>query len=111
MDAMTRYAITKKHDHTSAQRHRRYVARLRQQAVKLYPKECADCGRTDKPLDWSHIKPTGLSGRSRGTVAQLRDVLAHPASYRRRCRTCHVKFDQANGLTTPDELARKAWGS
>lgn len=57
---------------------------------------CGANGRT--PLEFAHLRPTGLDGRSRGWERRHADVKAHPFDYCLLCRDCHREFD-ARGAT------------
>lgn len=52
---------------------------------------CGANGRT--PLEFAHLKPTGLNGQGRGHDRRLKDVRENPGSYCLLCHPCHVAFD------------------
>lgn len=45
------------------------------------------------PLEWAHVAPTGLDGRSRGRNQRILDVKLNPTSYWLLCRSCHRRLD------------------
>jgi len=69
-------------------------AKLRARVDELFPPEpCQRCHRYE-PLEFAHIKPTQLRGRSRGYTETLKDVLENIECYARLCRECHVALDR-----------------
>lgn len=58
---------------------------------------CHDCGMREedseklfgKPLEFHHIKPTGVKGMGRGKNVRAADVRDNPKSYILLCRRCH----------------------
>ena|ERR1700733_14214747 len=64
--------------------------------------KCEDCGATgtdDKPLEFAHLKPTGLCGRGRGQTQRATDILKNPDSYALLCNKCHRKRDKRGGVS------------
>ena len=66
---------------------------IRSAIVFLMGGRCVDCGSKRK-LEFSHIRPTSLSGASRGSTTRILDVCRNVTSYRLRCKRCHVRFDK-----------------
>ncbi len=63
--------------------------------------KCIDCERTYSwhrgaklPLEFSHLKPTGLTGRGRGIRNRYFDILRNRDCYALRCRYCHKIYDR-----------------
>lgn len=52
---------------------------------------CEECGFTEE-LEFHHVKPTGLSGRSRGYNQRAYDIRNHPDCYVLVCRLCHIEL-------------------
>jgi len=44
-------------------------------------------------LEFAHVKPTELKGKSRGYNERVLDILKHPDAYKLLCRACHQKLD------------------
>ena len=53
---------------------------------------CSICGGTHR-LQFAHLRPTGLKGRSRGQANRYHDIKNHAADYVLLCRACHYTFD------------------
>lgn len=53
-------------------------------------------GRT-APLQFAHIKPTGLSGRGRGLRHRYFDIVRNPDCYALLCNRCHFVIDAGSG--------------
>jgi hypothetical protein len=52
-------------------------------------------GRERPSLDFAHVKPTGVTGRSRGSAHRYHDIKANPECYQLLCRyPCHKDFDR-----------------
>jgi hypothetical protein len=45
-------------------------------------------------LEFAHIKPSGLSGRSRGQSRRYYDIKKNPECYKLMCKYHHNKFDR-----------------
>ena len=60
--------------------------------IEAYGGKCEACPETCD-LEFAHIKPTKCKGMGRGKYRRLRDILAHPKSYRLLCMTCHDLMD------------------
>lgn len=63
--------------------------------------QCQDCGTEGteyKPLEFHHIKPTGLNGMGRGMSDRAKDIKEHPESYKLLCIGCHHRahYHEAN---------------
>lgn len=63
--------------------------------------ECAECGTNGteyKPLEFHHIKETGLTGEGRGMNRRAKDIREHPESYKLLCIGCHHRahYNEAN---------------
>lgn len=56
------------------------------------PDTADPCDRPDR-LEFAHLRPTGLNGRSRGQAHRYHDVRRHPEAYRLLCRACHQLLD------------------
>lgn len=78
-----------------------YADKLRQLKLKWGGK-CVKCGATRSkkklrgkigPLEFAHLKPTGLNGRNRGSKAVYLDVIRHPECYVLLCHECHALLD------------------
>lgn len=64
---------------------------------------CERCGANDsgvaywngprRPLEFAHVKPTGLCGQGRGLKNRFLDVLRNPDCYRLLCSRCHRLLD------------------
>ena len=81
-----------------------WLRRLRARLVAERGGVCQDCGADhsteivhgqarEAPLEFAHIKPTGLSGEGRGKQQRVLDVRRNPESYRLLCGTCHNVLD------------------
>lgn len=59
---------------------------------------CSECGATEN-LEFSHLKPTGLSEWGRGRKERYYDIINHRDSYKLRCRGCNrtLGMDQFEG--------------
>lgn len=76
------------------ERQARRRKKLRALVAAVLPDDrCARCKMYDVALEWAHLEPTGLRGRSRGSSETLKDILANPDSYARLCVPCHRGFD------------------
>jgi hypothetical protein len=83
-----------------------YGARLQKQR-DLRGNRCEVCGgdgriprgrrRRLTPLEFAHVKETGLSGRGRGMRLRVLDVERHPDCYKLMCWPCHKRFDFTQG--------------
>lgn len=54
-------------------------------------------------LQWAHIQPTGLQGKSRGQNHRIRDIIRNPGHYLLLCVECHRRYD--NRLRTVAQFA------
>lgn len=52
------------------------------------------CDFADWDLQFAHLRPTGIRGRSRGGYARMLDLRRHASAYALLCRTCHLAFDR-----------------
>lgn len=70
-----------------------WANQLRSKLIDMRGNRCENCGISgDKTqLEWHHLKPTGLSGRSRGSTQRAIDVRDNPGSYGLFCRRCHME--------------------
>lgn len=69
----------------------------------LYGGRCKKCGAKRSrlrrgrlktgPLEFAHVKPTGLCGRGRGLKTRFVDVLHYPDCYELLCHGCHHVLD------------------
>lgn len=50
-------------------------------------------GLRHRPLEFAHVRPTGLHGRGRGLQRRFFDILRHPDAYTLLCKKCHGLFD------------------
>lgn len=75
-------------------RFKRYLDNLQ---ARLYARYGAKCGAEGcgvfVDLQFAHLKPTGLRGRSRGKRSRLLDVLRNPDSYALFCKFHHELFN------------------
>lgn len=69
---------------------------------------CEDCGaahstigRRIAPLEFAHVRPTGLAGRGRGRNHRARDIKRNPGAYRLLCHKCHYEADRIIGEALP----------
>lgn len=102
----------------AAQVQSRYRRLARQRLVEAWGGFCGagappgvGCGRSnlggsqapwdERRLEFAHLIPTGLEGRSRGWERRYQDVRNHPYAYALLCPPCHRKFDQDNPDLTP----------
>lgn len=53
-----------------------------------------------KPLEFAHVKPTGLCGQGRGLRTRFRDILRNPDCYELLCAKCHRKMDRERWTRT-----------
>lgn len=66
----------------------------------LFGGRCVDCGveRGRDPkhpkLEFSHVKPTPVVGKGRGSWHRYNDIVSHPDAYVLRCYECHRKADR-----------------
>ena len=49
--------------------------------------------RSRATLEFAHVKPTGLSGRSRGYTQRVQDAMRHPDHYKLLCFLHHRRLD------------------
>lgn len=63
-------------------------------------------GRKAGPLQFAHIKPTGLCGRGRGLQHRYFDILRNPDCYELLCNLCHVAMDAAHWTRMAEEARR-----
>ena len=70
---------------------------------------CAQCQATQdtKPLEFAHLEPTGLNGRSRGKSRRLFNILKHPDKYVLLCVDCHDDLDGMNRFRQQDYLSHQ----
>lgn len=69
---------------------RQRVALLRQERRE----RCEECGArhaNKRPLQFAHIRPTGLNGRGRGQTQRFMDIMRNPDAYLLLCGCCHRK--------------------
>jgi hypothetical protein len=70
---------------------------------RLFGGRCRKCGAKRSrlkrgrlktgPLEFAHVKPTGLCGRGRGLKNRFVDVLRNPDCYELLCHGCHHVLD------------------
>lgn len=76
---------------------RLYRQRLRRRAIAavccMLPTACFGCGDLND-LEFAHVRPTQLSGMSRGQYRRWLDVVRHPDRYILLCAECHREFDK-----------------
>jgi hypothetical protein len=53
------------------------------------------------PLEFAHVKPTGLCGQGRGLKHRFLDVLRNPECYALLCRRCHRRLDATRSIERP----------
>lgn len=61
--------------------------------------------RKQPNLQFAHIKPTGLHGKSRGRKERILDIRRNKTSYRLLCIDCHRAYDDlqsAQGINNHD---------
>lgn len=90
-----------------ATRQNEYVKRRWQQLIDDSGGACAQCHATQdtKPLEFAHLEPTGLNGRSRGKSRRLFNILKHPDKYVLLCVDCHDDLDGMNRFRQQDYLS------
>lgn len=69
----------------------------------LFGGRCAKCSAKDsgptywngprRPLEFAHVKPTGLCGKGRGLQHRFYDILRNRDCYALLCRKCHKAMD------------------
>lgn len=90
--------MTNQEELTNQQRHRNRKRSEAQTATgpctcgETKADHCRICHQ-DKPTEFAHVFPTGVSGRSRGSLERYRDVIANPESYLLACQGCHYELD------------------
>ena len=92
-----------------AARQNEYVKRRWQQLIDDSGGACAQCQATQntKPLEFAHLEPTGLNGRSRGKSRRLFNILKHPDKYVLLCVDCHDDLDGMNRFRQQDYLSHQ----
>jgi len=75
---------------------------------RLYGGRCKKCGATRSrlkrgrlktgPLEFAHLKPTGLCGTGRGLKNRFVDVLRNPDCYDLFCQRCHRTLDMGKWI-------------
>lgn len=73
----------------------RTMERLREQFGGVCGEGGLECGTIG--LEFAHTAETKIRGRGRGSYERIRDIKAHPESYRLLCRRHHMDLDY-NGL-------------
>ena len=68
---------------------------------EAYGGKCAICGSMER-LEFAHVQPTKLSGRSRGRKERYYDVSNNPECYMLLCHDCHRDYD--NRIDTKEVL-------
>lgn len=62
-----------------------------------YGGRCRRCGRRrsgrGRPLEFAHVRPTGVCGMGRGQRVRFFDVLRNPECYELLCKACHRRMD------------------
>lgn len=53
----------------------------------------SDRGPCDGPLEFAHVKPTGLCSRGRGRANRYHDIKRNPDCYALLCRRHHRRVD------------------
>lgn len=48
------------------------------------------------PLEFAHVKPTGMCGRGRGLIGRYHDIKRNRDCYALRCRRHHRRYDDAH---------------
>ena len=77
---------------------KKYHKKIRLQLVTEFGGQCSDCGETGK-LQFAHMKPTKLFGRSRGFWQRINDIRNNRKSYRLLCIKCHMKMDDEDQIS------------
>ena len=92
-----------------ANRQNEYVKRRWQQLIDDSGGACAQCHATQdtKPLEFAHLEPTGLNGRSRGKSRRLFNILKHPDKYALLCVDCHDDLDGMHRFRQQDYLSHQ----
>lgn len=75
-----------------ANRANEWTKRRWKQLIEDSGGKCAQCPNTEA-LEFAHLEPTGLRGRSRGRKERLYDILKHPEKYVLLCIYCHDEMD------------------
>lgn len=57
---------------------------------------CSTPGSKKNQLEFAHLQPTGLNGRSRGAHHRRLDLLKNLDKYTYLCNHCHKEFDGNN---------------
>ena len=71
---------------------KQYVSRLRSRALGIFNNRCASCFCSDN-LQFAHRKKNGVSGRGRGRIDRIRNVISNINDYILLCGECHREFD------------------
>lgn len=66
---------------------------LRIRVGRHFPEKCEICDE-QSDLEFAHLRPTEVSGRSRGWERTLKDILANLDAYAQLCRGCHREFNR-----------------
>lgn len=55
---------------------------------------CERCGEAEcRPLEFAHVRHTGLCGRGRGMTERIMDIRKHPECYLLLGKECHKEVD------------------
>ncbi len=72
-----------------------WIKGKRQEQIDKRGGYCEYCKGNDR-LEFAHVTPTELNGRSRGSFSRVKDVINNPDSYLLLCWECHKMFDDGN---------------
>ena len=84
---------------------RTYTHRMRE-LRKQWGGRCVICGkRHHRPrrLEFAHLRPTQVVGRSRGMPQRYHDIRKHPESYILACSRCHKLYLGEVALGAPEK--------
>ena len=75
---------------------KKYNERLKQKLLFIYGNKCNMCFGSrcfNINLEFAHLKPTKLSGSSRGQRKRLYDIKNNQECYTLLGRNCHLEYD------------------
>jgi hypothetical protein len=89
-------------------RRQRWIHKLRARLRDRYKSRCNYPGCVSRQkLEFAHLKPTSLFGRSRGRIERLLDVLRNPGCYILMCKYCHRRYDAEQIRARKEELDKR----
>lgn len=87
-------------------RFNRWVNKEMERLRQLYGGCCQMCGGL-YDLEFAHLKPTGLRGKSRGKNYRVLDIRKHPDHYQLLCMDCHDALDGRRRRRRQSEFIRR----